>query len=136
MVKSTDLLNHDLLKAFSYNPPTQIDGTEEAGMNQSQRQDPDHDHDHDQHQDRGQIQDQTSTQSLASSEVHNQSQEQSQSQSSHTFAEVANYSKGFSPNFHMIINLKLDLYFWALKEWQGRDTRSHSYKWWQLLEMW
>ncbi len=71
-------------------------------MNQSQRQDPDHDHDHDQHQDRGQIQDQTSTQSLASSEVHNQSQEQSQSQSSHTFAEVADYSKWFSPNFHML----------------------------------
>ena len=71
-------------------------------MNQSQGQDPDHDHDHAQCQDQDQIQDQTSTQSQASSEVHNQPQEQSQSQSSRMFAEVTDYSKGFSPNFHML----------------------------------
>ncbi len=63
-------------------------------MNQAQNQVHD--------QDQGHVQDVDQTQSQNPSEMHEQTQEQIQSLATCTFAEVADFSKGFSPNFHIL----------------------------------
>ncbi len=86
----------EVLKTFHFNPSAQIDRTEGTNMNQAQNQV------HDQDQDQGHVQDQNPTQSQDPTKMHEQTQEQIQSLPTHTFAEVANFSKGFSPNFHIL----------------------------------